>query len=995
MSSHLFSFSYLCVLTIFTFFHCSLSDQNSTSIQCIGYERTALLEFKTDLIDGANRLVSWNRSNADCCNWYGITCNNLTSHVSEIRLRGPDSMADLRSPEALIRRFGGKVNPSLQNLTSLEYLDLSCNNFGGDPIPSYIGSLRNLTYLNLTESRFSGEVPSQLGDLSKLRVLSIGQRLRYSGDRYIQRVKSLQWLSGLSFLRHLDMSGVQLGNVFDWLQVIRTLLPSTLVELHLSNCGLPPITPRLTMVNLSSLSVLDLSYNNFSTDLIPSWITGLQSLGSLNLASCYFNGLIPAGLMNMNSLTVLDLSNNQLMGIQDTQNSSTQSICNLREINLNSNKFDGKSLLDVLTSLFECESSKLEFLSFAWSGLSGNLPPQLGNLKNLVHIYLGGNSISGSIPDSIGNLSSLQTLEFRSNLISGSIPDSIGRLSSLLSMNLRSNSITGPLPESLGDLSALEVLDLAYNEINGTLPRSIGSLTKLTKLIIEHNLLTGVVTEGHFANLTSLDTLRGVANTLRLEISADNWEPPFQLRILTLTSWSLGPKFPSWLENQTNLSVLYLGSTQISDNIPSWFWSTFSGLQYLNISDNNLSSVSPNDFLCPKKDVEPKQIIYMHLGKTNLSGVLPDCWTNWEFLNILYLPNNNLTGEFPRSLANLSSLESLNMHNNKLSGELPINLMNLKSLQILDLSANNFVGGIPISAGGEATILKHLSLRSNKLTGEIPDEICRLDSIQMLDLADNNLSGRIPTCFNNFSVMTGKVTLNPIVGLAKQEFMGSAWLVMMGRVYGYGSILGLVTYLDLSSNDLHGVIPSEITKLVGLRFLNLSNNRLTGRIPNKIGDMKLLQLLDLSSNQLNGMIPSSMSELSFLNLLNLSYNNLTGRIPSSTQFQSFQESSFVGNQLCGAPLSLRCERQEGGGGVNGAGEIGENGGSDGPDWGLIISILVGFLVGFWVVVAPLVASKSWRIKYFEYLYNIWFKFCGSLLAIYYICKEYWVVSCNQ
>ncbi|KAM0013479.1 putative non-specific serine/threonine protein kinase [Helianthus debilis subsp. tardiflorus] len=964
MSSHSSSFSYLCFLTLFTFFHSSLSDQNSTSnIQCIGYERTALLEFKNDLFDGANRLVSWNRSNADCCIWYGITCNNLTGHVSEIRLRGPDAMADLKSQEASIQRFGGKVNPSLQNLTSLEYLDLSCNDFGGNPIPTYIGYLRNLTYLNLTESRFSGEVPSQLGDLSKLRVLSIRQL--YSGDQYVQRVKSLQWLSGLSFLRHLDIGGVQLDGVFDWLQV-----PSTLVELHLAYCGLPPITPSLTMVNLTSLSVLDLSYNNFSTSSIPSWITSLHSLVSLNLANCNFNGPVPAGLMNMNSLTVLDLSNNQLTGIQEMHNSSTQSVCNLREINLDWNKFDGKSLLDALTSLFECESSKLESLRFASSGLSGNLPLQLGKLKNLVHIDLNGNSISGSIPDSIGNLSSLQTLELGSNLISGPIPDSIGRLSSLLSMYLPSNSITGPLPESLGKLSSLELLDLSYNEINGTLPQSIGNLTKLTQLIIEHNLLTGVVTEGHFANLTSLVTLRGDANMLRLELPADNWEPPFQLRILTLNSWSLGPKFPSWLQNQTDLFILYLDSTRISDNIPSWFWSTFSGLQYLNISDNNLSSVSLNDFLC---SVEPKQIIYMHIGNTNLSGVLPDCWSNWELLNILNLQNNNLTGEFPTSLANLSSLESLNMHNNKLSGEVPVNLMNLKSLQIIDLSENNFVGSIPTPIGGEATVLKLLSLRSNKLNGEIPDEICRLDSIQMLDLADNNLSGRIPNCFNNFSVMTGKVTPNPTVELAQQEFMGSAWLVMRGRVYGYGSILGLVTYLDLSGNRLHGVIPSEITQLVELRFLNLSNNRLTGRIPEKIGDMKLLELFDMSRNEVDGMIPSSMSKLSFLNLLNVSYNNLTGRIPSSTQFQSFQESSFVGNQLCGAPLSLRCG---GGGGVVNDREEDERS-DDGPEWGLITSIVVGFVVGFWVVVAPLVGSKSWRIKYYEYMYNIWCKFCGS------------------
>ncbi|KAD5961456.1 hypothetical protein E3N88_12929 [Mikania micrantha] len=223
-------------------------------------------------------------------------------------------------------------------------------------------------------------------------------------------------------------------------------------------------------------------------------------------------------------------------------------------------------------------------------------------MKNLVHIDLYGNSISGLIPDTLGNLSSLQTLELGSNSISGPIPDSIGSLLSLLVMNLPSNSISGPLPDSLGRLLALEELDLSYNEINGTLPRSIGRLTQLQKLNIEHNLLMGLVTEDHFANLTSLVSLRGNANMLRLELMSDNWEPPFQLGILTLNSWSLGPKFPYWLQNQTNLSVLYLGSTEISDNIPSWFWSTFSGLNnytdfgrdgYLRMPPRSKRSCSP------------------------------------------------------------------------------------------------------------------------------------------------------------------------------------------------------------------------------------------------------------------------------------------------------------------------------------------------------------------------------------------------------------------
>jgi len=59
---------------------------------------------------------------------------------------------------------------------------------------------------------------------------------------------------------------------------------------------------------------------------------------------------------------------------------------------------------------------------------------------------------------------------------------------------------------------------------------------------------------------------------------------------------------------------------------------------------------------------------------------------------------------------------------------------------------------------------------------------------------------------------------------------------------------------------------------------------LTGAIPQKIGQLRQLQSLDLSGNQLSGVISMKMADLYFLNYLNLSNNHLfvRGGIPSST-----------------------------------------------------------------------------------------------------------------
>ncbi len=88
-----------------------------------------------------------------------------------------------------------------------------------------------------------------------------------------------------------------------------------------------------------------------------------------------------------------------------------------------------------------------------------------------------------------------------------------------------------------------------------------------------------------------------------------------------------------------------------------------------------------------------------------------------------------------------------------------------------------------------------------------------------------------------------------------------------------------VTEIALAGWGLAGEVPTELSRLTGLRVLAMSNNALMGKIPAELGDLTNLERLDLSGNYLSGEIPAKLGELSGLASLSLGGNNLKGEIP--------------------------------------------------------------------------------------------------------------------
>ncbi|RLN35193.1 hypothetical protein C2845_PM03G18310 [Panicum miliaceum] len=273
--------------------------------------------------------------------------------------------------------------------------------------------------------------------------------------------------------------------------------------------------------------------------------------------------------------------------------------------------------------------------------------------------------------------------------------------------------------------------------------------------------------------------------------------------------------------------------------------------------------------------------------------------------------------------------------------------------------------------------LQFLRLSHNMFSGNIPIEITNLNNLQYLDLSSNNISGVIPLHLSNLTGMTQKKNHLASLYYAGQSGNESGFTFMVnqfedvlsiitkGQQLIYGDGLAYYIGIDLSGNSLTGEIPLDITSLDALINLNLSSNHLSGKIPNKIGAMQSLESLDLSKNKIFGEIPASLSNLTSLSYLNLSYNDLSGSIPTGRQLDTLNADNpsimYIGNSgLCGPPLQKSCS---GNNMFTHASHRSNMQELDGMSF--YLGLILGFVVGLWIVFCALLFKKTCRISYFR------------------------------
>ncbi|XP_034900305.2 cuscuta receptor 1-like [Populus alba] len=512
---------------------------------------------------------------------------------------------------------------------------------------------------------------------------------------------------------------------------------------------------------------VDVSENQFTGNIASSPLTNLISLKFLSLSNNLFE--VPISMkpfMNHSSLKFFSNENNKLV-IEPAAYDNLIPKFQLVFFRFSSSPTSEALNVDIPDFLYY--QYNLRALDLSHNNITGMFPSWL--LKNntrLKRLYLSENSFVGTLQLPDHPCPNMTQLDISNNNMNGQIPKDICLIfPNLDTLRMAKNGFTGCIPSCLGNISFPGTLDLSNNQL------SIVKLEKLTKiwvLKLSNNNLSGQLPTSVF-NSSTLKFLYLNGNNFWGQISDiplyrwNDWIGWNEWNVLDLSNNQFSGMLPRSFVNFSYGGVLDLSKNHFKGPIPRDFFCKLDYLEYLNLSENNLSGYVPSCF-------NPPQITHIHLSKNRLSGPLKYGFYNSTSLVTMDLRDNSFTSSIPNWIGNLSSLSFLLLRlitlMNQLSGPLPSCLGNLtfkensqkvvvpqagfrsdymgKVLSYMfgiDLSNNNFVGAIPLEFGNLGEILS-LNLSHNNLTGSIPATFSNLKQIESLDLSYNNLNGAIP-----------------------------------------------------------------------------------------------------------------------------------------------------------------------------------------------------------------------------------------------------------
>ncbi|KAG8054986.1 hypothetical protein GUJ93_ZPchr0001g31393 [Zizania palustris] len=328
---------------------------------------------------------SWTGSTDPCTSWDGVSCSN--GRVTEMRLPSMN--------------LQGTFSSTINQLSSLTYLDLSNNPSLIGPLPPSIGNLKQLTILILLGCSFTGNIPEQIGTLRQLTFLALNSN-QFTGG--IPPTLGL-----LSNLIWLDLSDNQLSGKIPVSSGSNPGLDQLVNAQHFhfsKNQLTGPIEGNLfnDKMNLKHV-IFD---NNNLTGPIPDSLGAVSSIQIIRLDHNQFSSPVPGSIRNLSRLMELSLANNQLTGTVPD--------------------------LTIATALIYVDLSNNNFVS-------SPAPRWFSTLTSLTTLFMDNDHLTGTIPSALFSFPQMEQISLAKNAFNGTLKMSSNVSSLLRVVNLTNNQI--------------------------------------------------------------------------------------------------------------------------------------------------------------------------------------------------------------------------------------------------------------------------------------------------------------------------------------------------------------------------------------------------------------------------------------------------------------------------------------------------------------------------------------------------------------------------
>ena len=550
--------------------------------------------------NGANwvKKGNWLNDDVPLSSWYGVTTDS-GDRVSRLKLFG--------------NQLNGEIPSELGNLVKLKELRLENNSLRGE-IPAGLGDLANLEWLYLYGNQLSGEIPPELGKLASLVELRFGDnQLRGEIPPELGDLAKLEWLGLLNNQLSGDIPA-ELGKL------------TNLVTLYLEGNQLSGCLPRVLLQyrlnkNLSRLGGLPFCSDApapFAQDWLIRGVAKRDSLGSVVLtpAARYQLGF----LMNPSPINTQRLSIEFSFEIKEGSGADGLALVLARNLlddpppgSRYGGRFASPQFVDGIAVEIDTHPN-------GWD-ISGN--------------HIGISRLGGSSPVDLASVDVQQ--DFRQN----------------------------------GEFNVQVIIDNARIQVflsNADLGMDRTSL-------LDHTIedFDPVGRYLGFVGTTGAATDRHIIHNV--EIKADGVPVP---------PTPTPPPNAGQQADRAALVALYHAT-----NGPSWRNKT-----------NWLNDDAPLSSWRGVATDSGGRVTELKLSSNQLNGEIPAELGNLSNLTVLNLAVNDLSGSIPASVGTLSELTELNLHSSGLSGPIPQNLVNLGKLSRLQLRGNGFSGCVPDSLYG-------------------------------------------------------------------------------------------------------------------------------------------------------------------------------------------------------------------------------------------------------------------------------------------------------